>query len=141
MDEEDYVDVSEDEFDATVDDDGSDPEGKVEALVEDEMSLQDDASSSVMIDATEAKLNMLTTPKKTVEFLTKYEKTRLLGIRIKQLQLGARPLVDIKNLRTEKDIALKELSEKKLPFIIRRYISKNPNKYEDWKIKDLRLFA
>lgn len=141
MDDEDYVDVSEDEFDAAVDDDGTDPDGKVEALVEDEMSLQDDASSSVIIDATEAKLSMLTTPKKTVDFLTKYEKTRLLGLRIKQLQLGAKPLVEIKNLRTEKEIAMKELSEKKLPFIIRRYISRNPNKYEDWKIKDLRLFA
>ena len=75
--------------------------------------------------------------KQTIPFLTKYEKARVLGIRARQISSGATPLVNTKGLEFPKDIALKELYEKKLPFIIRRPL---PNgKYEDWTLDELRL--
>lgn len=52
--------------------------------------------------------------------LTKYEKTRVISIRAQQIAEGAPPLVDVENLRDPIEIALKELSERKLPFLIER---------------------
>ena len=139
MDEDDVVDASEDEFEEEIEEDDNLGDEKVEALADDEMVLQEDGPL-VITDASETKLNMLKNPKTTVPFLTKYEKTRILGLRIKQLEQGARPLVDDKGIQTEKEIAFKELAERKLPFIVRRYISRQPDKFEDWKLAELRLF-
>ncbi len=139
MDEDDIIEASDDDFDEEIDEDASLGDEKVEALAEDEMTLQDDGPM-VITDVSETKLNMLQKPKVTIDFLTKYEKTRVLGLRIKQLEQGARPLVDDTGIQTEKEIAFKELAERKLPFIVRRYISRQPDKFEDWKLADLRLF-
>ena len=70
----------------------------------------------------------------TVPFLTKYERARLLSTRIEQLNKGSIPMVDVKNLTNTKDIAKKELEERKIPLIVRR---KLPNgETEDWKIEE-----
>ena len=75
--------------------------------------------------------------RQTIPFLTKYEKARVLGIRARQLSSGATPLVEVGNLELPKEIANKELIERKLTFIIRRPL---PNgKYEDWRLDELRL--
>jgi len=74
---------------------------------------------------------------KTLPFLTKYEKTKILGLRIKQLNNGAKPFIEINdNLLDNYIIAEKELYEKKLPFIVERPIH-NYNEY--WKLKDLEI--
>ena len=70
--------------------------------------------------------------------LTKYEKTRILGIRIKQLNNNCKPFVSIgENIIDNFIIANKELEEKKLPFIIQRPIPNNT--FEYWKLQDLEI--
>lgn len=75
---------------------------------------------------------------KTLPILTKYEKTRILGQRAKQLNAGAKSFVPIKEgIIDGYLIALKELELKKIPFIIKRPI---PNGgFEYWHISDLEI--
>jgi len=54
--------------------------------------------------------------------LTKYEVARIVAARAKQLAMGAKPLVDVSSLGTYDPvlIALEELRQGKLPFIVVR---------------------
>lgn len=75
---------------------------------------------------------------KTLPFLTKFEKARILGIRAKQLDEGAQPFVKVpSNVVTGYTISLMELEQKKIPFIIRRPIPGGGSEY--WKVSDLEL--
>ena len=75
---------------------------------------------------------------KTVPILTKYEKTRVLGLRSKQLEEGSLPLIEInKSIIDPYLIANMELEEKKIPFIIRRPLPNGTSEY--WKLKDLEV--
>jgi len=75
--------------------------------------------------------------RRTIPFLTRFEKARIIGKRAMQISKGAVPLVEIGNLDNPVDIALKELKERKLPYIIRRPL---PNgMFEDWRIDELRI--
>ena len=74
----------------------------------------------------------------TIPILTKYEKTRIIGARTKQLNDGAKPFISLKEEIIDGEIiANMELKEKKIPFIIKRPISNN--KFEYWKLKDLEV--
>lgn len=67
--------------------------------------------------------------------ITKYEKTKIIGIRAQMIANGSKPLVKFnKNITSAIDIAELEFNEKKIPLIIRRYITNN--KYEDWRLED-----
>ncbi|KAL7719941.1 DNA-directed RNA polymerase I [Entamoeba marina] len=71
----------------------------------------------------------------TTKFMTKYEKARVLGTRAAQISNNAPTFVELNGMTDPLEIAMKELKEKKLPFIIRRRL---PNgAYEDWKISEL----
>jgi DNA-directed RNA polymerase I, II, and III subunit RPABC2 len=73
---------------------------------------------------------------KTLPFLTKYEKARILGERAKQLNAGATPFISLEpHMIDGYLIALKELEEKKIPFIIKRPLPNGGCEY--WKLKDL----
>jgi len=73
-------------------------------------------------------------PKKTIPILTKFEKARIIGVRLQQLANGSKPRVDTSNSRTIHDIVNKELEARMIPFIIRRTL---PNgHYEDWKLEE-----
>ena len=75
---------------------------------------------------------------KTLPFLTKYEKTRILGIRTKQLNEGAKPYIDVNaTIIDGYIIAQLELEHKRLPFIIRRPIPNGGS--ELWKLQDLEI--
>lgn len=75
---------------------------------------------------------------KTVPFLTKYEKARILGERAKQLNAGGKPFVNVEpSIMDGYLIAEKELHEKKLPFIIKRPITNGGCEY--WKVEDLEI--
>jgi len=54
------------------------------------------------------------------EFLTKYERARVLGTRALQLSLNAISTVDTTNMTDPLKIAEKELTEGKIPIIVRR---------------------
>ena len=75
---------------------------------------------------------------KNIPILTKYERTRILGQRTKQLNAGAKPFIKVQpNIIEGKIIAEMELKSKKIPFIIKRPL---PNgSFEYWKVEDLQL--
>ncbi len=72
-------------------------------------------------------------PKKTLPFMTKYECTRIIGVRIEQLSRGSKPNVSTKGLYTIREIAEEELKQRKTPFIIKRPLPNNT--FEYWKIE------
>lgn len=75
---------------------------------------------------------------KTIPFLTKYEKTKILGQRAKQIESGSKPFVKItNNIIDSYVIAQMELKEKKIPFIIRRPLPNGSSEY--WKLSDLQI--
>jgi len=77
---------------------------------------------------------------KTVAFLTKYEKARILGQRAKQIECGAKPLVKVpENIIDSYLIAELELEQKAIPFIIRRPIPSGGSEY--WNLKDLEYIS
>lgn len=75
---------------------------------------------------------------KTIPILTKFEETKVLGIRISQLENGSDPLVNVDDEVEPTYIAEKELQEGVLPFIICRPLP--GGRKEFWKLKDLEMF-
>ena len=68
-------------------------------------------------------------------YMTKYERARILGTRAMQISRNA-VFVELEPHETDPLlIAEKELREKRIPFIIRRYLPDGT--YEDWPISDL----
>ena len=75
---------------------------------------------------------------RTIPILTKYEKTRIIGQRAKQINAGAKPFIKpTKNMITGYLIAKEEVEQKKTPFIIRRPLPNGGSEY--WHLKDLEI--
>ena len=71
--------------------------------------------------------------KKTVPFLNKFEKARLLGVRIQQLSAGAQPKISTEGFETIQDIVDEELRQRKIPLIIKRNLPNGDS--EEWKLE------
>ena len=100
----------------------------VEGREHDEYSGENEENER--IHGTESK-ERISTP-----FMTKYERARVLGTRAMQISRNAPVFVELEPNETDPLlIAEKELREKKIPFIIRRYLPDGT--YEDWPISDL----
>ena len=81
---------------------------------------------------------LLNNKKKTLPFLSKYEKTKVLGMRIQQLTSGANSNLtkeELKDLKSNIEVAEKELKLKKIPLLISRRLPNN--KREVWRVNDL----
>jgi DNA-directed RNA polymerase subunit K/omega len=77
---------------------------------------------------------------RTIPFLTKYEKARILGQRAKQINTGAKAFIKVPpGVIDGYIIANVELLQKRLPFIIRRPIAGGGCEY--WNLKDLENIA
>lgn len=75
---------------------------------------------------------------RTNPFLTKYERTKILGQRAKQLNMGDKPYIAVpNNIMDGYLIATLELKEKKIPVIIRRPLPSGKSEY--WKLVDLEI--
>jgi len=75
---------------------------------------------------------------RTLPFITKYEKTRVLGERATQLNSGAKPFIELgADIIDGYVIALKEFEEKKIPFILKRPLPNGGIEY--WKLEDLEI--
>jgi len=75
---------------------------------------------------------------RTLPMLTKYEKSRVLGQRAKQINDGATPFVKVpEGVIDGYLIALMELEQKKIPFIIRRPLPNGGSEY--WHLEDLEI--
>ena len=84
--------------------------------------------------------NIIDNLHKTIPFLTKYERTRVIGQRAKQINTGAKVFVKVpENIIDGYLIAELELAEKRIPFIIRRPIPGGGCEY--WSLKDLEIVS
>jgi DNA-directed RNA polymerase I, II, and III subunit RPABC2 len=76
--------------------------------------------------------------KVTSKRMTKYERARLLGTRALQISMNAPIMVQVDTGETDPlQIAMKELREKKIPLIVRRFLP--DGSYEDWSIDEFDL--
>ena len=71
----------------------------------------------------------------TTRYLTKYERARVLGTRALQISMNAPVMVDLDGETDPLKIAQKELRERKIPIVIRRYLP--DGSFEDWGIDEL----
>ena len=77
---------------------------------------------------------------RTIPYLTKYEKARILGQRAKQINSGAKAFVKVpENIIDGYLVAELELIQKRIPFIIRRPIPGGA--FEYWNIRDLEMIS
>jgi DNA-directed RNA polymerase I, II, and III subunit RPABC2 len=77
---------------------------------------------------------------RTLPFITRYEKARILGERAKQINAGGKPLVEVEPTVLDGYlIALKEFDEKKIPFILKRPLPNGGCEY--WKFSDLEILG
>jgi len=75
---------------------------------------------------------------KTIPFLTKYELARVLGERAMQINAGGKPYIDLEEgVFDGYTIATMELSQKKIPFIVKRPLPNGGCEY--WKLHDLEM--
>ncbi|KAF3040284.1 DNA-directed RNA polymerases I II and III subunit RPABC2 [Didymella heteroderae] len=123
-------------------DDMDDAEGGEDPDVDDNIVVSGDASAAQAakdkaknsVDAEKAKKvpneNRTTTP-----YMTKYEKARVLGTRALQISGNAPVLIDVEGMTDPLQIAAKELREKKIPLVVRRYLP--DGFYEDWTCEEL----
>ena len=75
---------------------------------------------------------------RTLRVMSKYEFTRILGVRAKQLNEGSKPYIDVPDEIIDGYlIAQLELQQKKIPFIIRRPLPGGGSEF--WKIADLEI--
>lgn len=72
--------------------------------------------------------------KKTVPFLNKFEKARLLGVRIQQLSSGAEPKINTTGFESIIEIVEEELKQRKIPLIIKRNLPNGES--EEWKLEE-----
>ena len=79
--------------------------------------------------------NIIDKNHKTLPILTKYEKTKVLGQRAKQIEEGHLPFIKINNIIDHYTIAKMELEQNKIPFIIRRPLPNGSSEY--WRVQDL----
>lgn len=72
----------------------------------------------------------------TRNFLTKYERVKIIGLRAEQLQRGASPYVDFDAKAFDPiEIANKELEARKLPFMVARTLPNGEKEY--WRLEDM----
>ena len=75
---------------------------------------------------------------RSLPFLTKYEYTKILGLRATQIENGAYPLIEVdETVHDAYLIAKEELLQKKTPIIIKRPMPNGIIEY--WKLTDLEI--
>ena len=75
---------------------------------------------------------------RTIPYLTKYEKARVIGVRAKQINMGAQIFIEVDpTIIDGAIIAEKELFARKMPFIIRRPLPGGGSEY--WNLTDLEI--
>ncbi len=71
----------------------------------------------------------------TTPYMTKYERARILGTRALQIAMCAPVMVELEGETDPLQIAMKELKQRKIPIIVRRYLP--DGSFEDWGIDEL----
>jgi DNA-directed RNA polymerase I, II, and III subunit RPABC2 len=103
----------------------------INTLEETELEIIDDNNDIIENIENEEKIE----EKQTTNYITKYEKAKIIGFRAQQLSKGAAPSIDIGEEYNPYNIALMELEQNRLPLMIKR---KLPNgNVEYWKTNEL----
>jgi DNA-directed RNA polymerases I, II, and III subunit RPABC2 len=104
---------------------------------DDERAAGGTASTTVMIgdDGMGSGTAVAPSQRITTRYLTKYERARVLGTRALQISMNAPVMVDLDGETDPLKIAEKELRERKIPIIIRRYLP--DGSHEDWAVDEL----
>lgn len=118
-------------------------EEEKEGTIEQEAATTSAASTSAMATTASASAPAEDAPivpkpmssRRTTRYLTKYERARLLGTRALQISQCAPIMVELDGETDPLEIAMKELREKKIPMIIRRYLP--DGSFEDWSMDEL----
>ena len=69
--------------------------------------------------------------------ITRFERAKVIGLRLEQLARGAEANIKVKEGMSLRDICISELENKKTPFIIVRLLANGTKEY--WKIEDLKI--
>jgi DNA-directed RNA polymerase I, II, and III subunit RPABC2 len=129
-------DLDEDEF--VEDDQDLDEDQRTQA---NQQQLQGDDRMEILneddLAATQAGLRTDPSKRITTPYMTKYERARVLGTRALQIAMCAPLMVEPDGETDPLQIAMRELKEKKIPMIIRRYLP--DGSFEDWSIDELIL--
>ncbi|EGI67256.1 RPAB2 protein, partial [Pseudoatta argentina] len=96
---------------------------------------EDDGENIELLNANEATGGVQRSKRITTRYMTKYERARVLGTRALQIAMCAPVMVELEGETDPLQIAMKELKQRKIPIIIRRYLP--DNSYEDWGIDEL----
>ncbi|XP_001604960.1 DNA-directed RNA polymerases I, II, and III subunit RPABC2 [Nasonia vitripennis] len=113
-----------DEFDDVEDDDNIELEQQ-----------EDDGENFELVAAGEASGGVQKSKRITTGYMTKYERARILGTRALQISMCAPVMVELEGETDPLQIAMKELKQRKIPIIIRRFLP--DHSYEDWGIDEL----
>lgn len=104
------------------------------SIEEVENSNLDTSDKNEFITYEEVSEHILKKKKKTVPFLNKFEKARLIGVRIQQLSSGAEPKINTEGLNSINEIVEEELKQRKIPLIIKRNLPNGDS--EEWKLEE-----
>ncbi|ORY69737.1 RNA polymerase, subunit omega/K/RPB6 [Pseudomassariella vexata] len=127
------------EFDDEVLEENEDDFGRRGAEEEENVVISGDPSASAnrtkANDKSHKDKKIPNEERQTTPYMTKYERARILGTRALQISMNAPVLVDLEGETDPLQIAIKELREKKIPLIVRRYMP--DGYYEDWTCEEL----
>ena len=119
-------------------DDSEDGDDDIEEKDEDESCVMNLTSNRQILDDV-IQINELKKEKHASHpIMTKYEFTKILGLRSQQICEGAVPMVEVPDGVTDStEIALLEMKQKKIPYNLKREFSENHPEF--WMIKDLQI--
>jgi len=106
-----------------------------EEMEEMEADGEVDGENIDVLPAGEGGDSLKITIRTTTPYMTKYERARVLGTRALQIAMCAPVMVELEGETDPLQIAMKELKQRKIPIIIRRYMP--DGSYEDWGIDEL----
>ena len=93
------------------------------------------SQTQIVEDYADVMHNYDPTKNTTRNVLTRYEKAKLIGMRMEQLARGFPPCVDDTSMSSVRDIAIKELETRTMPFMIARTLPNGKKEY--WKLDDM----
>lgn len=114
--------------------DDVDEDAEIEDIIDEN---EEDGENIDILAASEAGGGVQRENRITTQYMTKYERARVLGTRALQIAMCAPVMVELEGETDPLQIAMKELKQRKIPIIIRRYLP--DNSYEDWGIDELKI--
>lgn len=115
---------------------GADDYNDDEEDMDDEMNQEDEGDNiELVMPGHQAGGSVPKSKRITTKYMTKYERARVLGTRALQIAMCAPIMVELEGETDPLQIAMKELKQRKIPIIIRRFLP--DNSFEDWTIDEL----